>query len=123
MNDRPVLVLMVEDSADIHQAIREYISMWGDHILLLSALTLEEGCRLFREHREHLTLIILDACLTPRALRIDTLSLLEEITASGFQGPVISSSSDRDLRQQMRAHGCTDATDKADLLSILRHYL
>ncbi len=123
MGGHEAIILMVEDDADMHLVVREFLDLPDHRAELLSALTLDEGVKIFRANRKRLTLIILDACLTPYAHRIDTLSLIEEIMASGFQGPVISSSSDRGLRKQMCEHGCTVAVEKSELLNLLRQYL
>jgi DNA-binding response OmpR family regulator len=123
MGSHETMILMVEDDADVHLVVREFLDLPGHRAELLSAFTLDEGVEIFRAHRERLALIILDACLTPYVLRIDTLSLLEEIKASGFQGPVISSSSDRGLRKQMCELGCTAGVDKGELLNVLRLHL
>lgn len=123
MDEANKLILMVEDSADVHLCLREYLGIRYHHVVLLSALTLEEGVTLFRTHHQRLTFIILDGCLTPRGKDIDTLSLLVEIKASGFGGPIITSSSDRKMRDEMRAQGCTSAVEKSQLLNVLHQYL
>jgi DNA-binding NtrC family response regulator len=120
MDSSSALVLMVEDDKDIHLLVREF---YGSRLKLLSALTVEEGLVHFRAHRERLKLIILDASLIQRVREIHTLPILTEIKASNFRGPVISSTSDRELRMQMRALGCTAAIEKCDLLTLMSKYL
>ncbi len=114
------LVLMVEDDEDVHLLIRE---VFNHRLKLLSALTAEQGILHFRAHHDRLTLIILDASLTRYVRAIETLPVLNEIKASNFRGPVISSSNDHELRAQMCALGCTAGVEKSHLLSVLGQYL
>ncbi|MCE9585812.1 hypothetical protein K8R04_00650 [Candidatus Uhrbacteria bacterium] len=123
MGSHETMILMVEDDADVHLVVREFLGLPGHRAKLLSALTVEEGIKHFRAHREQISLIILDASLTRYVRRIDTLPILAEIKASGFPRPVISSSSDRELREQMCTLGCTDAVEKGNLLILLRQHL
>lgn len=123
MDESDKLILMVDDNADVHLCLREYLGIREHRVKLLSAHTLEQGVTLFRTHQRQLTFIILDGCLTPYGRDIDTLSLLEEIKASGYGGPVIASSSDRRMRDEMCMLGCTSAVEKGDLVKYLRQYL
>ena len=101
-------VLVVEDSADWHKIWRDQLD---GQVLIISALTVQEGERMFMEHPDFCA-IVMDACVpghTPT-----TLFLTSEIRET-FQGPMIAVSSISEYREELVEAGCNHSCPKEDL--------
>lgn len=101
-------VLVVEDN-DVYFMFIE--NVLKGKVEIMRAKILHEGYVLFRENPDF-DLIIMDACVpgdNPNAM-----PLVEEIVKSGYDKPIIASSTVKDYRQELIDAGATHEANKRE---------
>lgn len=104
-------VLIIEDDPD--QALLMIRTLTKAGIKVVTASSLLGAESVFDELQGMIELVILDACLNPRK-EIDTYHLLSKMLAAGFTGPIVASSSNGALNEQLMNAGATHQAIKWD---------
>lgn len=65
-----------------------------------------------------LSVVVMDGCLENNE-RPDTLPLIEKLLEFQFKGPIIAMSASPEFREQMMKAGCTHASEKVDVPSLV----
>lgn len=99
-------ILIIEDDVLLQRAwkacFESMVDEKGEPIFVLSAVTISEGVRLFRENKETIDLIGMDACV-PGSIP-NTLDITCDIRRSirhRFEGPIVAISGDPNYRKKV----------------------
>lgn len=114
------LVLVVDDDFNFHQSIG-FLTGIAFPVKFISAMSLKEAERLFREHYAKLDAILVDGCVESK--QCDTLPLIQHFKESRFRGPIIGISNARHLRAAMHKAGATDFCGKHEIRRTLEELL
>lgn len=110
-------ILSIEDDITTQSL---YIELLKGKAIVLTAYTVEDGLRLFREHPD-IRIVVMDGIVPNMGML--TYTLTDEIRKSGFAGPMIVSSSDQRMREVLTAYGCDRVANKADVPDLVRSLL
>ena len=105
-------VLMVEDESLWHYNMRRLLDGKAE---LLSARTLEDGERLFRENPD-VAIVLMDGCVPGD--KLNTLPLIGHIRTT-FTGPLVAISGAGDFLVRMVESGCSHKCHKDGLEELL----
>lgn len=117
MCNKPLpVILVVEDEPAIHRWLCKEFS---GQAIILSALTIEEGERLFQENPD-LSAVAMDACVPGN--KPTTLPLARKIRQT-FKGPMIAISSLDEYRHDLMSAGCNYECPKGQTAQRIRQVL
>ena len=114
-------VLVVDDEEQFQMLMEDAL---GDDYTVLRAELIQDGYRLFCEHRDCVQAILMDGNmpLGPPEMRT-TVDLVRRIRSEGFSGTIVAISSEEDLQKKLCEAGCNVTLTKPfrmeQLLSML----
>lgn len=90
---------------------------------LLHANNLEEAETLFRANHQTIDVIVVNGCVEHADKELDTGPFIQKVIASGFKGPIVATSSNEGVRQDMLKAGCTHECEKHKLVNLLKQII
>ncbi len=83
-----------------------WIAWLDDKVKVISAKTLAEGERLFKENSDDIELVLVDCCVPDdTGDEPNSMGLVEKIRQDGFKGPIIAESSNPENYKSLRDAG------------------
>jgi hypothetical protein len=116
VKEEPMRLLVVEDDVVMQKLYERQFNKRD----LFQAYNLEQARKLFVVDPEAFDVVVVDGCVENVGKTCDTEPFIQEVIASGFKGPIVATSGDEFVRQDMLKMGCTHECEKHELVNKLK---
>lgn len=110
----PLSILYVDDDPLEHEMFRNQVSMSGENVEIISALSVKEGIKVALE--KAIDFVILDLNL---GITKGSETVRDWISQCSVDIPLIALTGDQSLCEEAKLSGCSDCYNKSDPFSVL----